>query len=97
METESPHAKDAKHLAGLISGALTLWIMVGAIDGYFEAVFGYFQQRLPSEAAYLATLASYGLGAGIAYKFFKIVLTAIVMTLVVGSVRGGSPLAMLGF
>tara|TARA_R110000787_G_scaffold28730_1_gene78156 strand:+ start:561 stop:860 length:300 start_codon:yes stop_codon:yes gene_type:complete len=94
---ETGRSKDVEHLAGLLSASLTLFIMVNAIDGYFHAVLGYFEQRLPQEAAYLATLASYGLGAGIAYKFFKIVLTAILLGSVVSSLRSGSPLGVLGF
>ena len=97
MEKENSRSKDFEHLAGMLSAALTLWIMVGAFDGYFDAVLGYFQRRLPMEAAYLATLASYGLGAGIAYKFFKIVLLAILTTFTISTMRSGSPLSILGF
>ncbi|WP_095589608.1 hypothetical protein [Actibacterium ureilyticum] len=97
MSKENTRSKDYEHLAGMISAALTLWIMVAAIDGYFDAVLRYFQERLPFEAAYLATFTSYGLGAGIAYKFFKIVLLAILTASAISTVRGGSPAALLGF
>lgn len=97
MSKENPRNEDYHHLAGLISAALTLWIMVAAFDGYFNAVLGYFERRLPYEAAYLATFTSYGLGAGIAYKFFKIVLFAILSASAINAFRGGSPAALLGF
>lgn len=95
---ESAHTRDINHLAGMLSASLTLFIMVNAIDGYFDAVHSYIARRLPPEAAYLATLASYGLGAGIAFKLFKIVLGAILLGSVVSAARnGGSPLGVLGF
>ncbi|UWQ31646.1 hypothetical protein K3555_13695 [Leisingera sp. M527] len=97
MDTPPERNKDVEHLAGMISAGLTLFIMVNAIDGYFETVFGYFADRLPYELAYLATLVRYALGAGIGYKFFKIVLTAILLSGVIGMLRTGSPLAVLGF
>ncbi|QAX31064.1 hypothetical protein [Leisingera sp. NJS204] len=90
--------QDYERLAGLLSASLTLVIMANAIDGYFDNVYEYFSRRLPSELASLSTFGSYGLFAGIAYYFFKIVLTAILLGSVVSAARnGGSPLSVLGF
>ena len=96
-QNKSARNKDVEHLAGLVSAGLTLLIMVNAIDGYFDAVFGYFERRLPLELAWPATLASYAIGAGIAYKLFKIVLGAILLGSMVSTWRSGSPLPVLGF
>ncbi|SFU18622.1 hypothetical protein [Sedimentitalea nanhaiensis] len=96
-ETKSQN-EDYERLAGLLSASLTLVIMANAIDGYFDTVYEYFSRRLPSELATLSTLGSYGLFAGIAFYFFKIVLTAILLGSVVSAARnGGSPFGVLGF
>lgn len=87
---------DIEHLAALISASLTLFIMANAVEGYFDTVLGYFERKLPLEGAYLATLLSYALGTGIAYKFFKIVLTAILLGAAFTTMRSGSPLSVLG-
>lgn len=94
---ETARNKDVEHLAGLLAAGLTLVIMVNAVEGYFDAVFAYFERRLPLELAWISTIASYGIGAGISYKFFKIVLSAILLGSVVNTMRGGSPLSVLGF
>lgn len=99
MDTHRQNARrsDAEHLAAMISAALTLVIMANAVEGYFDSVLGYFERRLPYEGAYLATLLSYALGAGIAFKFFKIVLGAIILGAIVMTARTGSPASILGF
>lgn len=95
--TENARRNDVEHLAAMISAALTLFIMANAVEGYFDAVLSYFQRKLPLEGAYLATLLSYVLGAGIAYKLFKIVLGAIILGAIVMTARTGSPASILGF
>lgn len=92
----SENNKDVEHLAALVSAALTLFIMANAIEGYFERVYTYFYYRFAPEIAYLATLSTYALGAGIAYKFFKIVLTAIFLGMLVFGGVTGSPLRLFG-
>lgn len=95
--TENARRNDVEHLAAMISAALTLFIMANAIEGYFGSVLGYFQRKLPLEGAYLATLLSYALATGIAYKFFKLVLSAILLGAIVMTARTGSPASILGF
>ena len=94
---KSSSTKDREELAGLLAAGLTLFIMVNAIDGYYDAVLRYFERRLPFELAWLSTIATYGISAGIAYKFFKIVFVTILLGSAVNTIRGGSPLATLGF
>ncbi len=89
--------RDVEHLAGLLSAVLTIFVMANAIEGYFDAVLAYFEARVPVELAYIATLSTYVLGGGIAYKFFKIVLTALILSAITFTVRSGSPLPVLGF
>ncbi|MEE9453117.1 MAG: hypothetical protein V3V13_01875 [Paracoccaceae bacterium] len=89
--------KDAQHLAAMIAAALTIFVMVNAFDGYFDTVLRYFKARVPTELAYVATFGTYVLGGGIAYKFFKIVLTALILAAITFTIRSGSPLPVLGF
>ena len=65
---ETARNKDVEHLAGLLAAGLTLLIMVNAVEGYFDSVFTYFERRLPLELAWLSTIASYGIGAGISVR-----------------------------
>jgi hypothetical protein len=88
--------KDVEHLAALIAAALTIFVMANAVEGYFDAVLAYFKARVPTELAYIATLGTYVLGGGIAYKFFKITLTALILATITVTVRSGSPLPILG-
>ncbi len=98
MNGNSPQRRnDAERLAAMISALLVLLIVTNAIDGYFDAVFGYFRARLGEELGFLATLATYVLSAGIGYIFFKIVLTAILMSSIIKAMQGASPLSTLGF
>ncbi|WP_170401514.1 hypothetical protein [Ruegeria arenilitoris] len=97
MSDNNPQRRNgAERLAAMISALLVLLIMTNAIEGYFDAVFGYFRARLGEELGFLATLATYVLSAGIAYEFFKIVLTAILMGSIFKAMQGGSPLSILG-
>lgn len=89
--------RDVEHLAALLAAVLAMFVMANAVEGYFDAVLAYFKARVPVELAYIATLGTYILGGGIAYKFFKIVLTALILAAITFTVRSGSPLPVLGF